>query len=101
MSLKNRIKNEKWKKRFLAFKDELFTFMDYDGIPWNNNNAEVAIKAVAIYRRNVEGLSTPKAMKEYLTLLTLEHTCKYRGISFLNFLLSGEKSILKFSEKAK
>jgi hypothetical protein len=32
---------------------ELFTFLDYDGIPWNNNNAEHAIKYFAKYRRPV------------------------------------------------
>ena len=24
----------------------LFTFLDYDGVPWNNNNAEHAIKGL-------------------------------------------------------
>ena len=30
----------------------LFTFLAYDGIPWNNNNAEHAIKAFARLRNS-------------------------------------------------
>lgn len=92
---------EKWQKRFYSLQDELFTFLNYDGIPWNNNNAEAAIKAVALYRREVDGLPTPKRLQEYLVLLSIHQTCKYRGISFLEFLKSGESSILRFAETYK
>ena len=34
-----------YQKRFERNSDKLFTFLDHDGIPWNNNNAEHAIKA--------------------------------------------------------
>jgi hypothetical protein len=37
---------------------ELFALLDYDGIPWNNNNAEHAIKYFAKYRRLVNGRIT-------------------------------------------
>ncbi|MEI6124671.1 MAG: TM0106 family RecB-like putative nuclease [Bacteroidota bacterium] len=88
----------KWQKRFNSYKDELFTFLDYDGVPWNNNNAEAAIKAVALYRREADGLVTIKRIQENLTLLSIQQTCKYRGINFLNFLLSGEKSIFAYEK---
>jgi hypothetical protein len=91
----------KWKKRFLLSQDELFTFMNYDGIPWNNNNAETAIKAIALYRRNTEGIATRIGIQEYLPLLSIHQTCKYRGINFFEFLKSREKSISKYSEKHK
>ena len=89
----------KWKKRFLSVQGELFTFIDYNGIPWNNNNAETAIKAVALYRRDSEGLTTKKGIQEYLPLLTIQQTCKYRGVNFFKFLQSGETSISKFSTR--
>lgn len=91
----------KWQKRFHTSKDELFTFIDYDGIPWNNNNAENAIKAVALYRREADGLATKKRIQESLILLSIQQTCKFRGVSFFDFLKSGETSIDKFSEKNK
>jgi len=36
----------KLKARLDKDRDKLFTFLSYDGIPWNNNNAEHAIKAL-------------------------------------------------------
>jgi hypothetical protein len=31
-----------YQKRLVKNRDKLFTFLDYDGVPWNNNNAECA-----------------------------------------------------------
>ena len=35
---------DKYKKRFQKSGEKMFTFLDHDGVPWNNNNAEHAIK---------------------------------------------------------
>jgi predicted RecB family nuclease len=88
-----------YQKRFQKNKDKLFTFLKYDGIPWNNNNAEHAIKPFAHYRRNNEKQITESGINDYLILLSIQQTCKYRGISFFEFLKSGEMSIFKFSKK--
>lgn len=90
----------KYQKRFKKNKDKLFAFLDYDGIPWNNNNAEHAIKPFACYRRSADGLFTEKSIEKYLLLFSIQQTCKYRGVSFLEFLKSGEKSIEEFSRKS-
>jgi len=79
----------KCKDRFDKNRDKLFTFLRYDGIPWNNNNAEHAIKAFARLRDVVSGSSTEKGIEEYLTLLSICQTCKYSGVDFLDFLRSG------------
>jgi predicted RecB family nuclease len=86
----------KYKKRFERNRAKLFTFLDYDGVPWNNNNAEHAIKAFAMLRNAIRGASSAKGIREYLTLLSICETCKYKGISFLSFLRSGEKDIDEF-----
>lgn len=85
-----------YQKRIRKNRYKLFTFMDYDEIPWNNNNAEHAIKHFARYRRNVDGLFSAKGIEEYLILLTIYQTCTYKGLNFLKFLLSGEKSIFRY-----
>lgn len=90
-----------YKKRFEKNRDKLFTFLDYDGVPWNNNNAEHAIKTFARLRRIIGGTSTEKGIREYLVLLSLCETCKYKGANFLDFLRSGEKDIDEFIEKGK
>lgn len=83
----------KCKKRLEKYRSKLFTFLQVDGIPWNNNNAEYAIKRFALYRRNVDGSVRESTFSEYLVLLSIAQTCKYRNINFLEFLLSKEKDI--------
>jgi predicted RecB family nuclease len=84
--------------RFEKNRDKLFTFLKFDSVPWNNNNAEHAIKAFARLRDVIEGSSTEKGIREYLVLLSICQTCKYMGVDFLDFLRSGEKDIYAFAE---
>lgn len=86
----------KYQKRFSKIQDKLFVFMDYDGIPWNNNNAEHAIKHFATYRKTVDGQTTEFGLANYLKLLSIYQSCQYRNINFLSFLLSGEKKLEEF-----
>ena len=88
---------QKCKARFEKNREKLFMFLEHDGVPWNNNNAELAIKAFARLRQVIEGLSTVKGIKEYLILLSVCQTCKYQGLDFLDFLRSGEKDIAVFA----
>jgi len=86
-----------YRKRFAKNRDRLFSFLEYAGVPWNNNNAEHAIKAFARLRNNIGGTSTATGIREYLILLSISETCKYRGLSFLKFLQSGEKDLASFA----
>jgi hypothetical protein len=82
-----------YKRRFERNSGKLFTFLDYDGVPWNNNNAEHAIKAFVRLRRSIDGKSSIKGIRDYLILLSVSETCKCRGVSFLDFLRSGQTDI--------
>jgi predicted RecB family nuclease len=84
---------EGYRKRLMKYQDKLFTFLHYDGVPWNNNNAEHALKRFAYYREIVDGQFSEAGLQEYLVLLSLYVTCKYKGLSFLQFLLSKEKDV--------
>jgi predicted RecB family nuclease len=64
----------KCKERFEKNQNKLFTFLDYDGVPWNNNNAEHAIKAYAALRNVMQGTSTRAGTEEYLILLSICET---------------------------
>jgi predicted RecB family nuclease len=88
----------KYQQRLLKCREKLFTFLDHDGVPWNNNNAEHAVKQFAYYRDSADGRVVESGLTDYLVLLSVAQTCKYRGISFLHFLLSGKKSIVEYSE---
>ena len=89
-----------YRQRFMKNRDKLFTFLRYDGVAWNNNNAEHAIKAFAALRNIISGPSTRKGTEEYLTLLSVCKSCEYRGLDFLDFLRSGEQDVSSFSGRS-
>jgi hypothetical protein len=84
---------EGYQTRLIKNENRLFTFLEHDGVPWNNNNAECAVKRFACYRRNADGQILEAGLKDYLVLLSIYQTCKYKGVSFLKFLLSGEQDV--------
>jgi predicted RecB family nuclease len=88
-----------YQKRFQKNADKLFTFLDHDGVAWNNNNAEHAIKAFARLRNVIGGSCTEQAIRKYLVLLSVCETCEYKGVTFLDFLRSGEKDVDVFVQK--
>jgi hypothetical protein len=80
------------KKRIEKNRDKLFTFLNYDGVPWNNNNAEHAVRAFTRLRNGIS-TNTPKGTREYATLLSIQQTLRYRGMGFLEFMRSGRMEI--------
>ena len=57
---------KKLQSRFRRNKHKLFTFLDYDNVPWNNNNAEHAIKAFARLRDIIDCHSSETGIVSYL-----------------------------------
>ena len=51
---------QSYQKRFEKNRGKLFTFLAHDGVPWNNNNAENAIRAFGELRRVIGGTCTEK-----------------------------------------
>ena len=90
---------EGYQKRLRKNEGRLFTFLDHDGVPWNNNTAEHAIKAFARFRELYDGQMSEEGLSDYLVLLSVQQTCKYRGVSFLKFLLSREEDVAAFCER--
>jgi hypothetical protein len=84
-------------ERLQKNRNTMFTFLDLDDVPWNNNNAEHAIKAFATLRRVIEGHTTEKGLSDFLVLLSLCETCKYKNVDFLDFLRSGSRDIDDFA----
>jgi predicted RecB family nuclease len=85
--------------RLIKYRDKLFTFLNYDGVPWNNNNAEHAIKQFAYYRENTVGMLRESGLRDYLVLLSICQTCNYKGVSFLKFLLSKQQDVDAFCQR--
>jgi hypothetical protein len=87
-----------YQKRFRRYRDRLFVFLDHDGIPWNNNNGENAVNGFVLRRRLI-GAFAETRIEEYLILLSVFQTLRYRGFSFLDFLRSGEADVDQFCAK--
>ena len=82
----------KYQKRFERYKNSLFTFLEEDDIPWNNNMAERAIRHLAVQRK-ISGTFYDSLISQYLLLLGIGQSCRFQDKSFLKFLLSEEKDV--------
>jgi hypothetical protein len=84
---------EGYRKRLIRYRTKLFTFLNHDDVPWNNNNAEHAVKRFAKYRALVDGRYREEGLNQYLLLLSIYVTCEFKRVDFLRFLLSRETDI--------
>ena len=86
-----------FQKRFDRYRESLFTFLTQDGIPWENNMAERAIRQLAVQRK-ISGKFFKRVAPQYLLLLAIAQTCRFQGKSFLKFLLSKETDLDSFRQ---
>ena len=84
-----------FQKRFDRYRESLFTFLTQDGIPWENNMAERAIRQLAVQRK-ISGSFFKRVAPQYLLLLAISQTCRFQGKSFLKFLLSKSTDVDEF-----
>jgi hypothetical protein len=89
-----------YQKRFIRYRDSLFTFLNLDDIPWNNNAAERAIRPFAIQREVSKSPFHACVLRNYLVLLGIRQTCRFQDKSFFKFLFSGEVELENFSTEA-
>jgi len=89
---------QKYQKRFARYRESLFLFLIEDGIPWNNNAAERALRHIAVQRK-ISGSFFKSGATNYLKLLGIAQTCRFQDKSFLKFLLSGEHDVDKYKER--
>jgi hypothetical protein len=71
----------------------LFTFLDYDNVPWNNACAEYSVKSFMRFKMTGDGLFTARSLQEALVMLSVSQTCKLNSVNVLKFLLSGKVDI--------
>ena len=88
----------KYQKRLSRYRDNLFLFLEHNGIPWNNNMAERALRHLAVQRK-ISGSFFTSGIKDYLVLLGITQTCRFQNKPLLEFLMSGEKDIDQFKGK--
>ncbi len=90
---------QQYQRRFLKNQGKLFLFLNHDNVAWNNNAVEHAIKLLATHKNKNLTFFRESRMEEYLKIMSIYQTCKYKGISFLKFMLSKERDIDVYCEK--
>lgn len=66
-------------KRLRRHQNELFTFLDEPGVPFDNNHAERAIRPAVIIRKNSQSNRSPRGAEAQAILMSVYRTLKQRG----------------------
>ena len=66
-------------KRFRRHQDELFTFLDQAGVPFDNNHAERTIRPAVIIRKNSYGNRSEQGADCQAVLMSIFRTLRQRG----------------------
>jgi len=66
-------------KRLWKHADELFTFLDYPAVPYDNNLAERMIRPAMILRKNCQSNRSEKGAAVQAVLMSVYRTLKLRG----------------------
>jgi hypothetical protein len=66
-------------KRLRRHTSELFTFLDHDGVPFDNNHAEREIRPAVIARKNSYANGSEEGARTQATLMSVFRTLKQRG----------------------
>jgi transposase len=81
-------------KRLRRHQDELFTFLDVAGVPFENNHAERAIRPAVIIRKNSQCNRSEDGARTQAILMSVYRTLKQRGHSPINTMTRAIKTRL-------
>lgn len=89
----------KYQTRFIKNQNKLFEFINHNNVSWNNNNAEHAIKILAMHaNKDINGFRETR-IGDYLKIMSIYQSCKFQNISFLKYLLSNESTLESYVSK--
>ena len=66
-------------KRLRRHRNDLFTFLDQPGVPFDNNHAERAIRPAVIIRKNSQSNRSQRGANTQALLMSIYRTLKQRG----------------------
>jgi transposase len=82
-------------KRLRRHQDDLFTFLDKDGVPFENNHAERAIRPAVILRKNSYGNRSEQGADCQAVMMSIFRTLKQRGHDPIKTIIEATKQYLK------
>ncbi|MGH9807125.1 MAG: IS66 family transposase [Terriglobia bacterium] len=81
-------------KRLRRHQDELFTFLDHAGVPFENNHAERAIRPAVIIRKNSQCNRSQRGAETQAVLMSVYRTLKQRGHAPIDTMAQAMKTYL-------
>lgn len=82
-------------KRLRRHRDDLFTFLDHDGVPFENNLAERAVRPAVIIRKNSYCNRSQRGADTQAVLMSVYRTIEQRGHDPLNTLADALRTYLE------
>jgi transposase len=79
-------------KRRRRYRQALFTFLDQDKVPADNNHAEREIRPAKIIRKNSPGNRRGNGADTQPILMSVYHTLKLRGLDPLDAIVAALKT---------
>jgi hypothetical protein len=82
-------------KRLMRYSDFLFTFLDYEDVPFENNHAERQIRPAVIIRKNSLSNRSDRGAKTQAVLMSVYRTLKLRNHNPTKTIAAALKTYLK------
>lgn len=82
-------------KRLRRHQQDLFTFLDRDGVPFDNNHAERSIRPAVVIRKNSYGNRSEQGADCQAVLMSVFRTLKQRGHDPIRTIIDAVKQSLK------
>jgi hypothetical protein len=74
-------------KRLRREKGMLFTFLEQDGVDWNNNAAERALRSSVVIRKITYGSQSGEGAHAHAVLMSIRETCALRKQNFFDYAM--------------
>ena len=85
-------------KRLRRHQHELFTFLDQDGVPFDNNHGERSIRPAVIIRKNSYGNRSDRGADCQAVLMSIFRTLKQRGHDPIRTIIAALKEYLQTNQ---
>ena len=66
-------------KRLSKYRDSIFTFLDHENVPFENNHAERQIRPAVVLRKNSQSNRSERGVATQSVLMSVYRTLKLRG----------------------
>jgi len=74
-------------KRLKRERGMLFTFLEEDGVDWNNNAAERALRSSVVIRKITYGNQSDEGARAHAVLMSVRETCSLRKENFFDYAM--------------